>query len=209
MKTFSQYLEERNQENKAKKEVWKQSTNPRAFRVDPAGRPDPWKKTAYVTDKEGSSPLKSGQKVPSGSEVTKPVAFATPNKPNALYAFPRRNSRGRIQPAISVKSPGETKGTLYTTKSGIKALARNRLEIHSASAKSFDPIGKHMGYDDPDEIATTKEPTDTKTTPIRNASGFVGSQFNIKKVGSNRQLKKLLNKIKKTSPEGTSITDQS
>lgn len=209
MKTFKQFLEERNLVNKAKKDAWKQATNPRAFRVDPAGRPDPWKKTAYVTDKEGSAPLKPGQKVPAGSRVTEPVAFATPNRPNALYAFPRRNSRGRIQPAISVKNPGEAKGTLYTTKTGIKGLSRNRLEIHSASAKSFDPIGKHMSYDDPDEIATTKEPTDTKTRSIKNPSGFVGSQFNIKKVGSNRQLKKLMRKIQKSSPENASITVQS
>ena len=214
MKTFREYLEERNLENKAKKDAWKKETNPRAMRVDPADRTEPWKKTQYTTWKKterreaGSAPYRQGDPVESGKRVTKPVAFATPDRPNALYAFPRKNAAGRIQPALSVKEPGQSKGTIYSTKTGIKALARSKINVHSASAKSFDPIDKHMDYSDPDEIATSKEPKKTKTTPVKNPVGFVRSQFNIKKVGSNRQLKKIARKVMKASPEGSSITYQ-
>lgn len=208
MKTFKQYLEERNIENKIKKDVWKQKTDPRAMRVDPAGRGDPWKKTAYTTDAEGSAPLKQGETPAPGKRVTAPVAFATPNKPNALYAFPRKNARGRIQPALSVQEPGQQKGTIYSTKAGIKALSRSKLEVHSASAKTFDPIDKHMDYSDPNEIATTKDPIAAKTTPVKNPVGFVQSQFNIQKVGSNRQLKKIARKVMSGASKDTSITYQ-
>ena len=206
MKTFKQFLEERNLENKAKKDAWKQETNPRAFRADPADRQDTWKKTSYKTGSWGSAPLKDGEKAGPGDRVTEPVAFATPNKPNALYAFPRRDSGGKIVPAASVKKPGEKKGVIYTTKKGLRTLRKTPVQISSASAKNFDPIGKHMNYDDPNEIATTKEPQDTKRTLVKNPEGFVRSQFDIQ-VKSRKSIRKLARKASWKNPD-SSITVQ-
>lgn len=206
MKTFKQYLEERNLENKIKKDEWKQKTDPRAYRADPADRKDVWKKTPYKTGSWGSAPLKDGEKADAGDHVTKPVAFATPNKPNALYAFPRKDASGKIVPAASVKKPGEKKGVIYTTKKGLKTLRNTPAQINSALAKDFDPISKHMNYDDPNEIATTKEPRNTKTTQVKNPEGFVRSQYDIQ-VKSRKSIRKLSRKASWKNP-GASVTRQ-
>ena len=208
MKTFRQFLQERNLANKAAKDAWKQSTDPRAFRVDPSDRGDPWKKTRYKTGSWGSAPIKDGEKVTTNDKVTEPVAFATPNKPNPLYAFPRKDKTGKIVPAASVKPPGEGKGVIYTTKKGLNTLRQTPASIHSASAKAFDPIGKHMDYDDPNEIATSKNIEGAKTTKVKNPEAFVRSGYDIQVRTGKKSIKKAVRKAIWKSPKGTSITSQ-
>lgn len=185
MKTFKQYLEERNRENKQKKDAWKAQN--RMYRVDPADRENVWKQTEYIAGNWGSAPRVGdnanknvGDQTPAGKvqTVTKPIAFATPERPNALYAFPRKNAEGKITTAMAVTKPGK-KGTILTTPEGERQLKQSKpVKVSSASSRGFES-DYYLGDDEKVSSGTI---TDKKTTIVKNPEKFVRSQYNVRSV---------------------------
>ena len=182
MKTFKQFLYERNLENKQKKDLWKSQN--RVYRVDPSNRKNPWEKFKYASGEWGSAPLRGDQKVGDKiggleiTNVTKPLAFATPGKPNPLYAFPRKDSEGKITTAMSVTTPGK-RGKILTTPEG-EAQLRNSppIKISSASSKGFKS-GYFPGQGG-DEVVTPDDVEDKKTTIVKSPENFVKSGFDVR-----------------------------
>lgn len=183
MKSFKEFIYERNKENKIKKDEWKSQN--RVYRVDPSDRKDVWKKSKYVSGDWGSGPQKGDQKVGDkiGGEheithVTEPLAFATPGKPNPLYAFPRRDSEGKITTAMSVSTPGK-RGKILTTPKGEAELRKSSpIQISSASSKGFKS-GYFPGQGD-DEVVSADDIKDKKTTIVKNPEAFVKSGFDVR-----------------------------
>ena len=165
----------------------------RVFRVDTRPGEKSFGRYAYRTSPEGSGPLRPGDTLNTGEKATPPVTFATPHAPNPLYAFSRRNRRGKIVPALSVQ-PSSGRGTIFTTRAGLEGLKRAKTNVVSASKKGFEPVGSVMSYDDPEEVVSTEDPKDIKTTPVKNPLGFVKSRFDIK-TKSKRKLKSLFKKL--------------
>ena len=183
MLTFKQYLLERNEENHKKSQELKRAG--RVYRVDPSDRKDPWKQTRYGVGRWGSatlpdnSPKKVGDDAGGGNTpietITKPSAFATPDKPNAMYAVPRKGENGKPVPLAHVKHPDEEKGKLFITRRGLEQIPKE-VKISSASSKNFTTP---YYADSATERVSDKTPQDTKTTIVKNPVGFIKSQNNI------------------------------
>ena len=183
MLTFKEYLLERNEENHKKLQDLKRAG--RVYRVDPSDRKDTWKKTNYAAGQWGSAPLpvdshkKVGDDAGGGNTpietITKPSVFATPNKPNAMYAVPRKGKNGKPVQLAHVKHPDEEKGKLYITGKGLRQIPKE-VKISSASSKNFTT----PYYADAEtERVSDKTPQDTKTNIVKNPVGFIKSQNNI------------------------------
>lgn len=182
MMSFKQFLYERNKENKAKKVALK--SKERVYRVDPLDRENVWKQSRYVSGDWGSAPRKPGQNV--GDEmsghkitnVTEPIAFATPGKPNPLYAFPRRDREGKITTAMSITTPGK-RGKILTTPEGESNLKNSGpIKISSASAKGFKR--NYFTGQGEDEVVSPEKIKDEKTTVVTNPEKFVKSAFDVR-----------------------------
>ena len=219
MLTFKQYLLERNEENHKKSQELKRAG--RVYRVDPSDRKDTWKQTNYAAGRWGSAPLpvnspkKVGDDAGGGNTpietITKPLAFATPDKPNAIYAVPRNGKGGKPVQLAHVKRPDEEKGKLFITRKGLKQIPKE-VKISSASSKNFTT----PYYADPEtERVSDKTPQDTKTTIVKNPVGFIKSQNNIeirpnvKSIIKGIRKERVSNELAKRAGKSvSSITDQ-
>ena len=158
----------------------------------------------YWSSPSGSGTYRGGDLGPD-QVLSPPISFGTPGRPNALYAFPRRDANGNIVPAMAVHGPSG-RGTIYTTPAGLETLRNSELYVHSASAETFTPSDRVLAYGDPAEIVSQSTPVDIRTSRVKDPEGFVRSQHDIVVLPHEDDIRKKFAEHKKNPNPDLSVT---